>query len=427
MEFSRMDTERLTKIKAELEKKYNDFKDRGLKLDMSRGKPATEQLDMVSDILDVLGKDDYKTPAGVDCRNYGIPLGINEIRQLFAEVFGVQAKNVIVGGNSSLNMMYDCISQGMTHGFGEGPWCEVKNRKFLCPCPGYDRHFAVTEYFGFELIPVKMLATGPDMDEIRRLCENDPTVKGVWCVPKYSNPTGITYSKKVVEEFAALKPAAKDFRIFWDNSYFIHDLNDTSDRLYNIFDACKQTGNEDIVLSFTSTSKITFPGSGVAALAASDFNISLIEKRIAVQTIGPDKINQLRHLKYFVDLDGMKLRMRQHAAKIKPKFEIVLNAFNKELAGKEIAHWTTPNGGYFISLDVMPGCAKRVQELCSAAGVTLTPAGSAFPYGHDPNDDNIRIAPSFPLESELKDAVELLCIAIQLAACEKLIKSKGEK
>ena len=265
------------------------------------------------------------------------------------------------------------------------------------------------------------------MDEIRRLCENDPTVKGVWCVPKYSNPTGITYSKEVVEEFAALKPAAKDFRIFWDNSYFIHDLNDTSDRLYNIFDACRKSGNEDIVLSFTSTSKITFPGSGVAALAASDFNISLIEKRIAVQTIGPDKINQLRHLKYFVDLDGMKLRMRQHAAKIKPKFEIVLNAFDKELAGKESARWTTPNGGYFISLDVMPGCAKRVQELCSDAGVTLTPAGSAFPYGHDPNDENIRIAPSFPLESELKDAVELLCIAIQLAACEKLIQSKGEQ
>lgn len=417
--------------KAELEKEYSalskqleDVKSKGLNLNMARGKPSSEQLDLSLGLLDVLNsKSDFIGDDGMDCRNYGILEGIDECRKLFGQILGVDYKNVMVGGSSSLNMMFDTISCMMTTSITEGckPWYEVKNRKFLCPVPGYDRHFGVTEYFGFEMITVPMTENGPDMDIVEKLVENDDSIKGIWCVPKYSNPQGITYSDETVKRFAALKPAAKDFRIMWDNAYCIHDINDTPDSLLNIFDECKKTGNEDLPIMFCSTSKITFPGAGIAAMAASDNNMKVFAEKYNFQVIGYDKLNMLRHVKFFGDYDGLMAHMQKHKEVLRPKFEIVLNALSSQLKPCGIGEWTEPNGGYFISIDVLEGTAKRVVALCKEAGVTLTGAGATYPLGKDPEDKNIRLAPTFPSNSELQTAIDVFCTCVKLAACEKLL------
>jgi len=403
----------------ELLRKFNEYKAMSLSLNMARGKPGADQLDLSNDILDPALLDGYKASDGTEVRNYGVLDGIPECKKLFADILGVPEKNIIVFGNASLTIMYDYIAQCMIFGAGDGPWAG-KKIKFLCPVPGYDRHFAILEHFGIEMINVPVNENGPDMDMIENLVKDD-SVKGVFCVPMYSNPSGITYSDEVVERFAALKPAAKDFRVIWDNAYCVHHINGEGDKLLNIFEAAAKYGTEDNFIEVTSTSKISFPGAGVSALAASDRNITEIKKRMSVQTIGYDKINQLRHAAYFKDIDGVKEHMKKHAAILKPKFESVLSAFDKNLAGKGIASWTKPNGGYFISLDVMPGCAKRTAQLCKDAGVTLTGAGATYPYGNDPLDSNIRIAPTFPSSEELAKAVEILCVCVELSATEKLL------
>lgn len=414
--YKEMSREELLSEKASLEQRYNEFKARGLKLDMSRGKPCKEQLDLSVALNDVK---DYVSD-GVDVRNYGMLDGIPSCKKLFAELMGVKAENVIVGPTSSLNLMYDYISQCYTHGAGSTPWCKLDKVKFLCPVPGYDRHFTILEHFGIEMINVEMKEDGPDMDAVEELVK-DPSVKGMFCVPKYSNPQGITFSDAVVRRIAALKPAAEDFRIVWDNAYCVHDLVDNGDKLLNIFDVLPEYGNDDLVVEVCSTSKITFPGAGVSAIIASDNNIKAIKSRLNAQIISYDKMNQHRHVEFFGDANGVLEHMKKHAAILKPKFHIVLETLEKELAGKGIASWVAPKGGYFISLDVMDGCAKRVGELCKNAGVTLTSVGATYPYGNDPNNRNIRIAPSFPPVDELSLAAELLCICTRLAAAEMLI------
>ncbi len=409
-------------IKQQAAEQYRDFKARGLCLNMARGKPCVEQLDLALGVLEALhARSEFANSNGDDCRNYGVWNGLPEMREIFGQLLGVPADNIILGNNSSLQMMFDTISQGYTHGCGGyTPWCKQGDVKFLCPVPGYDRHFAVTEYFGIKMIPVPMLKTGPDMDIIERLVQ-DPSVKGCWCVPKYSNPTGITYSDETVRRFARLRPAAKDFRIMWDNAYCVHDLTDQPDELLNIYEECVKEGTEDQVIIFASTSKISFPGAGVAALASSAKTIASLKTRTTVQTIGSDKLNQLRHVLFLHDAEGVRSLMKGHRKILAPKFNIVLDALENELAELDVARWSHPKGGYFVNLDVMSGCAKRVVELCREAGVELTDAGATFPYGMDPNDSNIRIAPSFPPEGELRQAMELLCIAIKLAASEKLL------
>lgn len=416
--------EELASFKADLEKQYQQYKDMNLSLDMSRGKPGADQLAASNKLLDAITSkdwDDQSLRGDLEYRNYGVLTGIPECRKIFAELLGVPASNIIVCGNSSLNMMFDYITQCMLTGSDGKPWKDQGELKFLCPSPGYDRHFAICEYYGMTLIPVKMTGEGPDMDQVEELVK-DKAVKGMFCVPKYSNPTGETYSAEVVERIAKLKPAADDFRIIWDNAYIIHDLKEKTDDLENIFDVLKKYGNEDMVIEFTSTSKITFPGAGVACLAASDKNIEIIKGRMKYQTIGYDKLNQLRHVKFFKNLDGIKEHMKIHRDILAPKFNAVIDEFEKELAPYGIASWTKPNGGYFISLDVMPGTAKRVGELCKQAGVTLTTVGATYPYGKDPEDKNIRIAPSFPPVDELALATKLLCLCVKLAAAEKLSK-----
>lgn len=402
--------------KAELEKRYNDFKAKGLKLDMSRGKPGSDQLDLSKGLNDVA---DY-TENGVDLRNYGMMDGTPACKKLFADLMQVKPENVIVGPNASLTLMFDYISQCFTHGAGDTPWCKLDSVKFLCPVPGYDRHFTILEHFGIEMINIDMKADGPDMDAIEEAVK-DPSVKGMFCVPKYSNPQGITFSDDVVRRIAALNPAAKDFRIIWDNAYMVHDFVDDGDKLLNIFDVLPEYGNEDMVIEVCSTSKITFPGAGVSALAASDNNIKAIKKRLNAQTISYDKMNQHRHVEFFKNVDGILAHMKKHAAILKPKFDMVIKHLNNELAGLGIASWTEPKGGYFISLDVMDGCAKRVGELCKEAGVVLTTIGATYPYGKDPNNRNIRIAPSYPPTEELDIAAELMCICVRLASVEKLL------
>lgn len=417
--------EELEKEYAVLAKEYEDVKGKGLKLNMARGKPGKEQLDLSLDLLDVLNsKSDFIGSDGMDCRNYGVLEGIEECRKLFGDILGVDSEYVMVGGSSSLNMMFDTISCLMTKPIVEGckPWYEVKNRKFLCPVPGYDRHFGITEYYGFEMIPVPMTENGPDMDVVEKLVESDDSIKGIWCVPKYSNPQGITYSDETVKRFAALKPAAKDFRIMWDNAYCIHDINDTPDELLNIFDECKKNGTEDMPILFCSTSKITFPGAGVAAMAASDNNMKVFKERYNYEVISYDKLNMLRHVRYFKDFDGVMEHMQKHKKVLRPKFDIVLNALDEELRPVGIGEWTNPNGGYFVSIDVLTGTAKRVVQLCKEAGVVLTGAGATYPYGKDPDDKNIRIAPTFPPNDELKTAMDVFCICTKLAACEKLLE-----
>ena len=412
----------LLSLKSELEKKYEDFKNLGLKLDMSRGKPNKEQLDLSNGLLDTFAtEDDFKTADGFDTRNYGLLLGIPEARELFADLMGVESKNVVMYGTASLTIMYDYISQCMVMGSGGEPWMKQGRIKFLCPAPGYDRHFLILEHFGIDLIAIRMKDDGPDMDAIEELVK-DSSVKGIFCVPKYSNPDGITFSDEVVRRFAALKPAANDFRVIWDNAYLVHDINDTPDELLNIFDVAKEYGSEDMFIEVCSTSKITFAGAGVSAIAASEKNIEAILSRMTVQTISHDKMNQMRHVRFFKNLDGIKAHMKKHAEILRPKFEAVTNGLTKELEGTGIAHWKNPNGGYFVSLYVMKGCAMRVGELCKEAGLTLTTVGATYPYGIDPYDSNIRIAPSFPGLDELNKAVELLCVCVKLAAVEKLLK-----
>lgn len=402
--------------KAELEKRYNDFKAKNLKLDMSRGKPGSDQLDLSNELNAV---SDY-TENGVDLRNYGMMDGTPACKKLFADLMQVKPENVIVGPNASLTLMFDYIAQCFTHGAGDTPWCRLNSVKFLCPVPGYDRHFTILEHFGIEMINIEMKADGPDMDAVEEAVK-DPSVKGMFCVPKYSNPQGITYSDAVVRRIAALRPAAKDFRVIWDNAYMVHDIVEDGDKLLNIFDLLPEYGNEDMVVEVCSTSKITFPGAGVSALAASDNNIKAIKKRLNAQTISYDKMNQHRHVEFFKDVNGILAHMKKHAAILKPKFDMVLKHLNQELTGLGIASWTEPRGGYFISLDVLDGCAKRVGELCKEAGVVLTTVGATFPYGKDPNNRNIRIAPTYPPLDELDTAAELLCVCVRLAAAEKIL------
>ena len=424
MDYLKCSAQELEQEYASLKKQYEDEKGKGLSLNMARGKPGKAQLDLSLGMLDVINSSsEFVGADGMDCRNYGILKGIDECRQLFAEILGVEKENVMVGGSSSLNMMFDTISCMMTKPIVEGckPWYEVENRKFLCPVPGYDRHFGITGYYGFEMIPVPMTEDGPDMDMVEELVASDDSIKGIWCVPKYSNPQGITYSDETVRRFAALKPAAKDFRIMWDNAYCIHDVTDTPDELLNIMDACKEAGNEDMPILFCSTSKIAFPGAGVAAMAASENNMKVFTERYNYEVISYDKLNMLRHVKYFGNYQGVLDHMKKHKEVLQPKFEIVLNALETELAPTATAQWTKPNGGYFVSVDVLPGTAKRVVELCKEAGVVLTGAGATYPLGKDPKDSNIRIAPSFPPNSELEQAMEIFCICAKLAACEKLI------
>ena len=397
----------------------------GLSLDLSRGKPSAEQLALSLNMLDVLDhRSILDSESGQDCRNYGGLDGIEEAKRLLSHMMGTHSVNTIVGGNSSLTMMYELVSHGMTDGIcGAKPWQEIKNRKFLCPAPGYDRHFAITEHFGFELIPVGMTESGPDMDEVEELIK-DETVKGIWCVPKYQNPTGIVFSFETVRRFAALKPAAEDFRIFWDNAYCIHAFDGENAEIPDIISECEKAGNADLVYEFCSTSKITFPGAGISALAASPTNLIDIKSFLQFSTIGPDKLNQLRHARFFKNSAGLRAHMKKHAEILKPKFEAVYKTLKEELGGVGIADWTTPRGGYFLSFNTLPGCAKKVVEMCGEYGVKFTPAGASFPYGYDPEDKNIRLAPSFATVEEITQAIKVLCLCTKLAAIEKLMKER---
>lgn len=427
MSYKTLSKEELIAEQKKLTEEYKAKCAEGLSLDMSRGKPDSTQLDLSNGMISILDNVSLKSETGLDCRNYGLLDGIPEAKTLIADMIGVKEENIIVYGNSSLNIMYDTISRSMTHGVcGSTPWMKLdKTVKFLCPVPGYDRHFAITEFFGVEMITIPMDENGPDMDMVEKYVSEDEMVKGIWCVPKYSNPGGITYSDEVVKRFASLKPAAEDFRIFWDNAYCIHHLNDeeeNQDNILEILSECERAGNPDMVYEFCSTSKVTLPGSGVAAFASSVKNVEFVKKQMTVQTIGHDKINQLRHVKFFGDMNGVKEHMKKHAAILRPKFNAVLDTLEKEIAPLEIASWTKPIGGYFISLDTLPGCAKRVVSLCREAGVTLTGAGATYPYGKDPKDSNIRIAPTFPTPDELTEACKVFVICLKLASVEKLLE-----
>ena len=423
--YSELSREELQSLHSDLLTKYEDYKKKNLKLDMSRGKPAADQFDLVKELLDTVNSSSSLIcENGMDCRNYGLMDGIPEAKRLLGEIMGVQPQEVIVGGNSSLNLMYDVISWAYTHGIRTGalPWCKLEKIKFLCPVPGYDRHFKITESFGIEMINVEMTSSGPDMDMVEKLAAQDESIKGIWCVPKYSNPQGITYSDETVRRMARMKTAAKDFIIMWDNAYSVHDLYpEDRDSLLNIMEECKKAEDPSRVIIFSSTSKISYSGAGLAGLASSEENIANIKKLMTVQTIGFDKINQLRHARYFKNYEGILSHMDRQAQLLRPKFKAVLTAFEKGLAGKGIASWVCPKGGYFISLDVLPGCAQRVVSLCKEAGVVMTPAGATYPYGKDPKDQNIRVAPTYPTVAELEQAVELLVLCVELAAVEKLL------
>ena len=427
MQYNDMSKEELLALKESLNKEYAEAKAKGLALDMSRGKPSAKQLDVSLGLLDTINSSsDLKTLDGTDCRNYGVLDGIPEAKKLMADMMGTTPDHVIVYGNASLNIMYDQISRAYTHGIlGNTPWCKLDKVKFLCPVPGYDRHFAITERFGIEMINIRMSESGPDMGMVEEYVSNDASVKGIWCVPKYSNPQGYTYSEETVKRMAALKPAAEDFRIFWDNAYVIHDLyDDNKDEIADIISECEKAGNPDMVFEFASTSKVSFPGSGIAALATSANNIADIKKQLTIQTIGHDKLNQLRHVRFFKDINGLKEHMRKHAEFMRPKFEAVESVLEEELGGLGIGSWTEPKGGYFISFEAMDGCAKAIVAKCKEAGVKLTGAGATFPYGKDPKDSNIRIAPSFPTPDEMKQAADLFVLCVKLVSVEKLLENK---
>ena len=414
----------LLTIKAALEEEYKTMEAKGLKLNMARGKPGFTQLDLCEPMLDIINSaSDMKTMMGNDTRNYGDLDGIGECRRLMADMMSVKKDNVIVCGNSSLNVMYDTVSRSFTHGVnGCTPWYKLDKVKFLCPVPGYDRHFSITEAFGIEMINIPLYDNGPDMDMVEEYVNNDSAVKGIWCVPKYSNPTGISYSDETVKRFAALKPAAEDFRIYWDNAYCIHHLyEDTRDEILNILDECEKAGNPDMVYIFSSTSKISFPGSGVSAIASSVKNIDFILSHMTIQTIGHDKINQLRHARFFKDIDGLTSHMKKHAELLRPKFAAVLDALDAEIAGLEIGTWIKPRGGYFISFDALPGCAKAIVSMCKDLGVVMTGAGATFPYGKDPKDSNIRIAPTFPSVEEMEVAAQVFVLCVKLVSVNKLL------
>ena len=424
MQYSEMSKEQLLQLKAELDERYKEAKAKGLNLNMSRGKPSPSQLNVTMDMLDVINSSsDFKAEDGTDCRNYGVLDGLTEAKKFMADMMGTTSEHIIIYGNASLNIMYDQVSRSYAHGvMGSTPWCKLDKVKWLCPVPGYDRHFAITESFGIEMINIPMTENGPDMDMIEKLVSEDESIKGIWCVPKYSNPQGYTYSDETVKRMAALKPAAKDFRIFWDNAYVIHHLyDDKQDEILDIISECEKAGNADMVYEFASTSKVTFPGSGMAALASSAANLADIKKYLTIQTIGYDKLNQLR---YFKNLDGLKAHMKKHADFLRPKFEATLKVLDDELTGLGIGTWSEPRGGYFISFDALPGCAKAIVSMCKEAGVVLTNAGATFPYGKDPRDSNIRIAPSFPTPEEMSEAAELFVLCVKLVSVDKLLESK---
>ena len=423
--YSELTREELLALRKELKAQYREMQSKDLKLDMSRGKPCVEQLDLSMGMMDVLSSDDDLTcEDGTDCRNYGGLTGIDEAKELLGDMMEVNPNTIIIYGNSSLNVMYDTVSRSMTHGvMGNTPWCKLDKVKFLCPVPGYDRHFAITEYFGIEMINVPMSETGPDMDMVERLVSSDDSIKGIWCVPKYSNPQGYSYSDETVRRFARLKPAAPDFRIYWDNAYGVHHLYDhDQDHLIEILAECKRAGNPDLVYKFASTSKISFPGSGISAIAASRNNLEDIERQLKIQTISHDKVNQLRHVRFFGDIHGLVEHMRKHADIIRPKFEAVEEILERELGGLGIGTWTKPKGGYFISFDSLEGCAKDIVARCKKAGVVMTGAGATYPYGKDPHNSNIGIAPTYPPLGDLITATELFALCVKLTSAEKLLK-----
>lgn len=425
--YQNLSKEQLLALKSELEASYEEKKALNLQLDMSRGKPSPSQLDVSLGLMDALNSHSVlKSEDGTDCRNYGVLDGIPEAKKLMADMMGTTTDHIIIFGNASLTIMYDSISRSYTHGvLGSTPWCKLDKVKFLCPVPGYDRHFAITEHFGIEMINVPMTQDGPDMDMVEELVANDDSIKGIWCVPKYSNPQGYCYSDETVRRFANLKPAAKDFRIYWDNAYVIHHLyEDNQVEIPDIISECEKAGNPNLVYEFASTSKVSFPGSGIAAMATSAENLADVKKQMTIQTIGYDKLNQLRHVAYFKNIDGLKAHMKKHADAMRPKFEAVLKVLDEELTGAEIGSWVKPLGGYFISFDAMEGCAKKIVAKCKEAGVTLTNAGATFPYGKDPKDSNIRIAPSFPTPEEMAVATDLFVLCVKLVSVEKLLENK---
>lgn len=426
MTYQEMTKEELLEERQSLQKEYDAWKRKNLSLNMARGKPSKAQLDLSNQLMDVLNSNSYfNDQTGTDCRNYGVGEGIPEAKALMGEMSEVSPDDMIIFGNSSLNIMFDSIARSYAKGVcGSTPWCKLDKWKFLCPVPGYDRHFRVTEFFGAEMINIPMTPDGPDMDMVEDYVNNDPAVKGIWCVPKYSNPQGYSYSDETVRRFAALTPAAEDFRIYWDNAYSIHHLYDEPEKqdvILEILDECRKAGHPDMVYKFISTSKVTFPGSGLAAMAASKRNLDDVRKYMSAQTIGHDKLNQLRHVRFFGNLTNMKQHMRKHAAILRPKFEAVWDIFDKKLGGLGVGEWTKPNGGYFVSFDALPGCAKKIVAMCGDCGVTLTPAGATYPYGRDPEDKNIRIAPSYPPLDELKEAAEIFTICVRIVSIDKIL------
>jgi len=426
--YSELSHEELLLLQQELKAQYKEYKSRKLSLNMARGKPGEDQLNLSMGMMEVLNSEsDLTCEDGTDCRNYGVLDGIDEAKELMADMMEVRPDQIIIYGNSSLNVMYDTVSRSMTHGvMGSTPWCKLDRVKFLCPVPGYDRHFAITEYFGIEMINIPMLPTGPDMDMVERLVSEDESIKGIWCVPKYSNPSGISYSDETVRRFARLKPAAHDFRIYWDNAYTVHHLYEhDQDHLIEILAECKRAGNPDMVYKFASTSKISFPGSGISCVAASENNLTDIRNQMKVQTIGHDKVNQLRHVRYFGDIHGLIEHMSKHAEILRPKFEVVLNTLESELGGLGVGSWTNPKGGYFVSFETMEGCAKAVIAKCKKAGLTMTNAGATYPYGKDPCDSNIRIAPSYPPLADLQLAMQLFTCCVKLVSVEKLLEAEA--
>ena len=422
MKYSELDRASLLQEQEKCEAAFEELKGKGLKLDMSRGKPGKAQLDLVSDILTVLSDPADCIDDGTDVRNYGTLAGLPSAKRLFAEILGCKPEECFIGGNASLTLMYDTISKAYSHGLlhSEQPWCKLDKVKFLCPAPGYDRHFRITESFGAELITVEMTPTGPDMDQVEELVK-DPAVKGIWCVPKYSNPDGIIYSDETIRRFANLKPAAPDFVIMWDNAYCVHEFEGDFVPFPDILSLCREAGNPDMVFEYASTSKITFPGAGISVMAASEANQKYMQKLMGVQMISYDKVNQLRHVKYLKDKAGTLALMKKHASILGPKFRMVLDMLEKEIAPLGIAEWQKPKGGYFISVNTMDGLAKRTLALCKEAGVVMTSAGATFPYGVDPRDRNIRVAPSLPPVEELEQAMEVFCVSMRLAALEKLL------